>query len=295
MTNELIIVKQLPIIEQQLLVIKAEIEQCVADALSLACTEETVKEVKDVRAALSKDFKALEERRIEVKKQVMSPYEAFEQIYKDCVTNIFTPADSKLKAKIAEVEDELKAKKKVEIREYYDELCTAKGIDFVSFEATGAVITLSASKKSLKEKVKACLDKTSDDLAMIDTQEYAAEILVEYKKSLNVSQAIMTVTNRNKAIEAERERAETARIAREQREAAAKHVDNVIEEQQAFSAPEETPEPQEFVEPQAVPVAEEPEVEKIYEASFKVRGTITKIKALKEYMITEGIEYESIH
>jgi Protein of unknown function (DUF1351). len=240
MTNEIIVIKQLPEIVEQLHTIKDEIKQSVSDALALECTTETVKEIKSIRAALKRDFNLLESKRKEVKSKILSPYEQFEQIYKECVTNIFKPADIQLALKIADVEDGLKEQKKAEIFEYFNELCASKGIDFISFDDIGAVITLTASKKSLKEKVKAFLDKTSDDLAMIGTQEYAAEILVEYKRSLNVSQAIMTVTNRNKAIAAERKRAEDARIVREEQIIAEARIDEVIEEQQILTAPEET-------------------------------------------------------
>ena len=45
MNKEIIIIKQLPIIEQQLQAIKTEVTAKVKMALSLVCTEDTVKEV----------------------------------------------------------------------------------------------------------------------------------------------------------------------------------------------------------------------------------------------------------
>jgi hypothetical protein len=50
--QELIIVKQLPIIEEQLKGLSEEISKKVSKAMKLAVTEETVKEVKKVRAEL---------------------------------------------------------------------------------------------------------------------------------------------------------------------------------------------------------------------------------------------------
>jgi hypothetical protein len=289
MTNEIIVVKQLPVIEEQLLAIKSEIERRVADALELECTEDTIKEIKTVRAALSKDFQELESKRKEVKSKILSPYERFEQIYKDCVTNIFRPADGQLAKKIAEVENGLKAQKKAEVLEYYKELCASKGIDFVPFDATGAVITLSASKKSLKERIKAYLDKVSDDLAMIYTQEYSAEILVEYKRSLNVSQSIMTVSNRMRAVEAEKQRVEQAIEAKEQQALVVQKVDEAVEEQLVISAPEE------IQIPQTVPTAEIAENEPTYSVTFRIpRCSRSKLIGLREYMQKEGIDYESI-
>jgi hypothetical protein len=242
--RQLIEVIQLPEIYQQLHAVKAGIMNRVKQALALECTEETRALVKAERTAMNNEFKELEKRRIAIKKEIMTPYEQFEVVYKSCVTDIFTPATDELKAKIDRVEDGIKAEKESKVMDYFNELCTAKSIDFVKFEQTGAVVTLSVSLKKLKDTVKAFLDKVSDDLQMIDTQEHKAEILVEFKQSLNVSQAIMNVNNRHKAIDEERQRAEQARIERERQAAAVQNVDTVIienqehqQEHQALAAP----------------------------------------------------------
>ena len=69
-TAELIRVVQLPEIEEHLQSIKIAITQKVNDALSLVCTEDTVKSVKAVRADLNKELKEFEEQRKAVKKAV---------------------------------------------------------------------------------------------------------------------------------------------------------------------------------------------------------------------------------
>ena len=56
MSNELIIVKQLPQIEEHLKERSEEIEKKVENAKSLICTEENVKTIKEVRAELNKEF-----------------------------------------------------------------------------------------------------------------------------------------------------------------------------------------------------------------------------------------------
>ena len=58
--EDLIIVKQLPIIEEKLKGLSKEIDEKVKNALALVCSDETVKEVKKVRADLNADFKELE-------------------------------------------------------------------------------------------------------------------------------------------------------------------------------------------------------------------------------------------
>lgn len=277
MENNIIQVKQLPIIVEQLHEVKAEVTAKVEQALSLVCTEDTVKDVKKVRSELNKELKDYEERRKAVKKAIMTPYEQFETVYKDCISDTYKKADTELKGKIDSVENELKEQKKAEVKGYFDEYLTATGIDFVTFENANINVTLSASMKSLKEQAKAFIDKIVDDLNVINTQERKDDILYEYKASLNVSAAITTVTNRYKAIEAAKAR-EEERKAREQAEAeSAAKVEEVVE---AVTPP--------TVEPIAPPVEEE----KTYTLKFTVRGTMPRLKALKEFLNNGGYDYE---
>lgn len=277
MENNIIQVKQLPIIVEQLHEVKAEVTAKVEQALSLVCTEDTVKDVKKVRSELNKELKDYEERRKAVKKAIMTPYEQFETVYKDCISDTYKKADTELKGKIDSVENELKEQKKAEVKGYFDEYLTATGIDFVTFENANINVTLSASMKSLKEQAKAFIDKIVDDLNVINTQEHKDDILYEYKASLNVSAAITTVTNRYKAIEAAKAR-EEERKAREQAEAeAAAKVESVVES---------------VVPPTVEPIAPPVEEEKTYTLKFTVRGTMPRLKALKEFLKNGGYDYE---
>lgn len=261
MDNNLIVVKQLPIIEQQLQAIKAEVTAKVEKALSLVCSENTVKEVKAIRAELNKDFKEFEDRRKEVKKAVLSPYEQFESVYKDCITDVFKKADTELKSKIEGVENGLKEQKTSEVKAYFDEYLQSKGIDFVTFEKANINVTLSASMKSLKEQAKAFIDRICEDLNLIDTQDHKDEILYEYKQSLNVSNSITTVVNRHKA----------------------------IEEAKATGKPEPI---QEVISEKPLEAPKEVEDDKIYPLQFTVYGTKAQLKMLKDFILRSGIKYE---
>lgn len=277
MDKGIIEVKQLPIIVEQLQEVKAEVTAKVEQALSLVCTEDTVKDVKKVRSDLNKELKDYEERRKAVKKAIMTPCEQFEAVYKDCISDTYKKADTELKGKIDSVENELKEQKRKEVWYYFEELCEANSLDFITFENANINVTLSASMKSLKEQAKAFVDKIVDDLNLIDTQEHKDEILYEYKQSLNVSNAITTVANRYKAIEEAKAR-EEERKAREQAEAeAVAKVEEVVE---AVAPP--------TVEPIAPPVEEE----KTYTLKFTVRGTMPQLKALKEFLKNGGYDYE---
>lgn len=298
--NELIVVKQLPIIVEQLQTISEKIKENTKYALSLEVTEDNYKAIKGIRAELTAAFNALETRRKEIKKQILAPYDELEEQYKLYVTNIYGPAKTTLDERIGNVEGKLKQEKSEKIKDYFVEYTASKNVDFLKFEDMDLNITLSATEKGLKAKVKATVDKVCDDLAMIDTQEHKEEILVEYKKNFNVSQAILTVTNRFKAIEAERALAEERAKRAAEQNIAAQAVDEAVSETEkveAFSAPVVfAPAVEEVLAEETIPESTTSPSITEYTASFKVRTTnIEHLKTLKktlEKLSEEGLKYE---
>lgn len=260
--NKLIIIKQLPIIEENLKQLSVEMNNKVANALNLVVSDENIKEVKKIRADLNSDFKELESQRKIVKEKILAPYNEFENIYKTYVSDIYKNADIELKAKIDSIENEQKKIKTEEIRKYFNELCEAKGINFVSYEQADINVTLSASIKSLKELVKKFVDKISDDVILINTQDFSDEIMYEFKQNLNVSKAIATVKERHIAIE-ESKKKETENNDIQSEE--------MIEKVETLSAPTK---------------------EEILELTFKVRGTKEKLRELKLFLENGGYDYE---
>lgn len=276
--KELIIVRQLPEIEEHLKELSEEIEQKVENAKSLVCTEENVKVIKQIRADLNKEFKEVENQRKTVKEQILAPYMKFEEIYKIYIADKYKSADIDLKQKIDNTENELKKQKEQEIREYFEEYRIANNIDFVTFEQANINVTLTASKKALKEQVKKFIDEIVDDLKLIETQECKEEILVEYKQNLNVSRAIQEVANRHKLLEEERKRQEEK----------LKELEEVSKLTNA-NIPNETPSTaQEIL---AKPTIKEKQ-EEILTLRFTVRGTRNKLKELKKFLEEGGYDYE---
>ncbi|MGN0444207.1 MAG: DUF1351 domain-containing protein [Acutalibacteraceae bacterium] len=281
-SENLIVVTQLPIIQEQLQQVKLFFEAATKEALEIADSEIGIAEIKKRRAELTKVYNALETKRKEVKKSVLSPYDEFEKIYKECVTSIYKPCDFSLASKIKESEDAVKEEKRREVEEYFNEYCSSKMIDFLTFAMADITVTLSASKKSLKEKAKNFVDKVSEEMVLLDMQEHRDEIFVEYKKSLNLAQAILVVTNRHKAIEEEQKRKAAAEQKKVQVEETVKKVE---EAEQHFAPPiieDEKPSNELTEEMQTT--------EKTYRVTFTVKGTLEKIKALKTFL-TEGDYY----
>ena len=288
--QDLIVVKQLPQIEEHLKELSLEVEQKVENAKSLVCTEENVTTIKQIRASLNKEFKEVENQRKIVKEQILAPYMQFEEIYKMYISDKYKSADNDLKEKIDSTENELKNIKEQEIKDYFEEYKKANNIDFVTYSQARINVTLSASRKSLKEQAKQFIDKIVDDLKLIDTQEHKTEILVEYKQSLNVSQAITSVTNRFKAIEEEKKRQEE--LKRKQLEEALRRADESIRAQtEATRQALENfiPKTEETI--LQAPVIEEKQ-EEILTLRFTVKGTRTKLRELKQFLENGGYDYE---
>ena len=227
----LIVINQLPVISEQLDMVKAEIQRRTAFADTVTVSEENRQEIKKMRAAMNAEKSRLDDVYKTAIEKVIAPIQAVQDKYKDCV-GLYTKANSQLKAKIDVIEDGLKLEKENSVKEYFEELVTAKKIDFISFERLGLKITLSVSEKKLKEQVNNIVERVATDLKAIEIQENKEEILVEYKKSLNVSEAVSIVDARHKAIQAEKERKAKQAEQRARELAAAKAVEDAARQQE---------------------------------------------------------------
>ncbi len=236
---------------------------------SLVITNEMLDDIKKEKAEINKAKSSVAEYRKNIVKEFKKPIEQFESLAKE-TEKILSEAYDTCNESVKRYEDEQKALKSKEVEEYFDEYAKSLIIDFVKYEQANINVTLTASLKSLKEQAKTFLDKINDDLMLIaaENEELVAEMMVEYKKTLNVSNSILSVKQRHKALEEERKRQEALKEFKAQEEKVIEKVEEVIA-------------PKEIVE------------EKTYKATFTVIGTVNQIKSLKDFMDKEGIKYGS--
>lgn len=197
MENEIKLV-QAPIIKHDLVKIGVSVSERIAE-LNLEnqiATPDTIQSIKTLRADLKKELDTYEDQRKVVKTAVNNPYDEFNATYKEEVEIKYTAAITILKDKIGIFETKVKEAKKANVMVYFNELCVAMDIDFVKPEHLGIKIDLSTTEAAYKKKIKTFIDKVNNELALIETTEYQTEILTEYKKSLNVSEAIISVKTR---------------------------------------------------------------------------------------------------
>lgn len=268
--NEIVKIEQMPKVFEQLEIIGDYIDKNLEGIDNLNCTEENKNLVKNRRTEISNTLTLLEDRRKEIKSKINEPYEIFNKKYESTIKKKLEDAKKTLTFKIDFIEIEQKNQKSNKIRDYFEEYKTFKNIDFINFEQVGLNVTLSVSEKSLKEQTKKFLDKIESDLNLIASQEHKEEILIEYKKSLNVSDAITKVIDRYKELE-------EIKLKQAEIEAFNNEKDKHIKEvEKALKMPQK----------------EEIKDKKIFELNFKVRGTKNKLIELKNFLKIGGYDYE---
>ena len=298
MNEELITLKQPPIIVyEKIKAVGQQIEAKIAE-LNLdnqLVTDETLKSAKNTRTMLRKELAVFEEQRKFIKEQVNTPYEAFEKAYKEHIKVHYDKADNTLKYKIDEVQNRLLNDKQGRIKDYFTELCQSQGIDFLIFERLPLNITLSDSDKKFKEQVANFVGEVSKSLQLIESlnepDEFKAEMLTEYKQTLDVMIAINNAKYRKQQREAELQRIEVQRAAAEQARLAAEAR---AKEVAPLQAPEEVPPPaiQEApAPPQEVP-APAPQ-EEILHFTLELIGTRAQLRALRQFLDINNIKYNS--
>lgn len=271
-TAELIVVRQLPEIEERLRTVKDSVDKRVSDALSMVCTEETVQAVKAERAKLNQEFAILEDQRKAAKKAVLGPYERFEAVYKECVSIAFKQADAALKKKIDDVDLEMKRRCEDGLRDYFAELCAVHHLDWLTYEQAGIKVDMASAKaktpKRLREQLAAFVAGVDESVDRINLLDDAAEIMVEYQRTLDAAGAICAVQERRQQVK-EQEVAQEARRAEQKRE------EEMVRQVEALAPP-------------VVVEATEP----VVKCTFMVRATKAQLRKLKEFLNMEGIQYE---
>ena len=278
----LMVMKQMPIIEEHLGLLKSMVDAQIEEAMGRAAIAETVNELREIRADLNRITNQAEEKRKELHAIYEKPYDDMMVTYKT-VMQAFKDADKELKGKIDAITkavidacmDKLECQF-IECRDTY-------GLDWMTFDRLGIKVTYTQAKqkghKALLEKIQHDMGAISEDVAAITAMPDGPEIMAEYKRSLNMSQAVKLVQDRHAAIQAEAERAaaEKARIEAEKARQ---------EELRKAAEPVQPPILQ-------APVAA-PEPEKVYTVVFQCKLTLPQAVELKRWLNDRGIEWSNI-
>lgn len=272
MTDQLISIVQMPVLEAKIQSLKAQIQQEVQTAKSLAVTEDTLIAVKETRARLRKQYAELEEQKRSVRDEVFQPWNAFLQIYDDCVTFPFREADLELKGKISAVEGEIKRRAEEDLREYFAELCAANHTQWLTYELAAPKLGLAEARqktlKKSKDLLREAVERVAKDEEAISKMEHGPEIMAEYAQCLDLARAVSIVKDRLEAVERQKDALEATRKAHEATQEAVAKVE-------ALAPPKAVEAPQRLV-----------------KCTFTVHATVEQLKELKNYLNEREIKYE---
>ena len=185
--------------------IKAELKEKLELYKNLVYTDEQISEAKADRAKLNKFVTALEDKRKELKKTCLAPYEKFEKQVKELVFMINEPI-ALIDTRVKSFEEEKKNKKLEEIKEYYAGLDTG----FPTFEQlyNPKWLNASVSMASIKKEIDVKLGEINKELEILENLEkFSFEAIFEYKKNLDLSMA-MSKANELRQIEEEKRKKE---------------------------------------------------------------------------------------
>lgn len=299
----------------------------------LAYTEEQLQEAKKDRAMLNAMKKDISDRRIQVKKALLEPYDVFESEVKEVVALIDEPIEM-IGKQIEAYEDKVREEKNTALAQFFSENIGELS-EVVSYDQifNPKWLNKTASLSSCKAEIQKIIDDINTDLAAIISsvdekyQVFAKDYYLQHgfnlSKALGEANRIQEMDKKAEADrkareEAEREREEArkeaerakeeARKAQEEAELARKELEREkalaekaqAEKQAVFEEAKVTDVP---VQENNAPVKENvapaskgvaEEDTKIYKSSFVVRGTKTQLLMLKQYMIDNGIEFGKV-
>ena len=277
--DDLIVVKQLPVIVEHLRTPKERWEQRALDAEAMVCTEETIQAVKAFRTEMRKEFDEVEALRKEAKQAVMDPYNRFEAVYKECITTAFQRADHACSSKVFEVENDMKLRCEEGLRDYFAELCAVHHLDWLAYDRAGIKVDMAFAKaktpKKLREQLASFVAGVAQGVDRISSLDDAEEIMVEFQRSLDAADAICTVRERRRRIEAQKSEQEARRAAQEQEATMVQRVEALAPPVVLETPPEKDPN------------------EIIHRLTFVcVNATRAQLRRVREFLNREGIQYE---
>lgn len=246
--------------------LKAEITAKAALYKNMVYTDDSIKEAKADKAKLNKFITALEDKRKEVKKQCLQPYEAFEKQMKELVAIVNEPVqliDEQVKA----YEDKQKAEKLEQIKEYWEstehpEWLQCKQI----FDQRWLNTTFSLKK--VQEAIDERLAQIAADVKTLESlPEYSFEAVEVYKQTLDLNRAI----------------AEGQRLADIQKRKAEAEAARQAEEEKMV------------VEAKTPPATAETEVEPVkYWVKFEALLSVEEAKELRTFFNQKNIDFRMI-
>lgn len=249
---------------------------------NMVYTEDTIKEAKADKATLNKFIKVLEDKRKDVKKQCLQPYEDFEKQIKALVAIVNEPVqliDSQVKA----YDEKRKAEKLDQIKAIWEESDHPEWLS-CSMIFDNRWLNVTFSLKQVQDAITERLTQINTELTTLNSlTEFAFEAVEVYKNTLDVNRAI---AEGQRLADIQKRKQEEA-----MRKATAEAAEKEAEIRQAEIEPEViTPaEPVAMIEPDP-----EPADASATWIRFEACMTTEQAYKLKHFFEEEGIQFRPI-
>ena len=257
---------------------------------NMVVTEDGIAAAKSDKAKIRKISSAISEQRIAVKKRYLEPYNAFEANMKE-LSGMCDEASKNIDDQLKKFEEQRKAQKRNDLLAFYQTQNAPAWLTFERIENPrwmNVTFSMDEAQKEITEKVNA-VNADVESISGFDA-EFADEMLLEYRKTLNVSGAIQRgnelrrMKQERERRRAEQEAAEKARTA-EREEEERRRAEADIAAKQAREAAEMA---EQAEEPTQEP-AEQPEEEPVQILDFRVYVTQEQKIALRDWLKENGI------
>ncbi len=242
-----------------------------------------IDQAKKDRAVLNAASKELNQKRLELERQFMAPFEEFKKVIRE-TTSLIDEASRKIDAIVKAAEDEERHKKMEEIEKIYADI----GLDVVPLAKIFDQRWLNKTKKitEIAAEIADRKIKIQNDLKVINSLPDKDEVLAYYLDTLDISGAMSLAQKlkenleRAKALEQERKKA----IEQERQ--------NAAEQKQAEAV---KPDQQEAVAQKREAIENEQNAVLEYvEYTLRLRGTKSALLELRACMERLGITYEKV-
>lgn len=226
--------------------LKEEITKKSSDYLNLVYSDDQIKDAKQDRANLRKLVTAIENKRKEIKKEIMVPYDDFAEKEKELV-GIINEAITNIDTQVKGYEEGLRSEKLAKVKEIYKE-CIGDLDRTVPFDKIfkESWLNVSTTLKSIKEEIITIREKIDGDLKIINTENtpYVYEMKEEYLKDFDLMAAMtkkqqLEETAQKKALYEEQKRKEAEERERQRKEEAERV--EIAGKVQSVSVPEKQP------------------------------------------------------
>jgi len=269
--------------------LKGELTNRLEKYQGLAYTDDTIQDAKKDRATLNKFKKALNDKKLEIKRRCLEPYTDFEARIKELTALVEQPVmaiDSQVKG----YEERKRTEKQQTIQAVWDvQESDVKSMVTLANVFDQRWLNVTYPMASVEQEITAFLAKVEEELNIIyDLKtEYEDQVVRTYLQGFNLSSALAE----DKALKDAAAKQEAYRKQREEAKAAAEAEEKARREAAAQAAPEPPAQPEQprRPAPAASPQAQPEPVTHCVE--FRVWVTGDQLTALGNYMNANGIKY----